>query len=49
MAQKVLITGHKGFIGKHVFADWYETHGELVTGLDRPDDVKDFTGGNMTW
>ena len=45
MKQKVLITGHEGFIGKHVFADWYETHGEWVTGLDRPDDVKDFTGG----
>lgn len=43
---KVLITGHKGFIGKHVFADWKETHGGWVTGLDRPDDIKDFTGGD---
>lgn len=46
MAQKVLITGHKGFIGQHVFADWQETHGGWVTGLDRPDDVRDFSGGD---
>ena len=46
MTQKVLITGHKGFIGQHVFADWQETHGGLVTGLDRPDDVRDFSGGD---
>lgn len=43
---KVLITGHKGFIGKHVFDDWKETHGGWVTGLDRPDDIKDFSGGD---
>lgn len=46
MTQKVLITGHKGFIGQHVFADWQETHGGLVTGLDRPDDVGNFDGGD---
>jgi len=44
--QKVLITGHNGFIGKHVFADWKETHGGWVTGLDRPDDIGDFSGGD---
>jgi UDP-glucose 4-epimerase len=43
---KVLITGHKGFIGKHVFDDWKETHNDLVTGLDRPDNIKDFNGGD---
>lgn len=43
---KVLVTGHKGFIGSHVFADWKETHGGWVTGLDRPDDIKDFKGGD---
>jgi len=43
---KVLITGHKGFIGRHVFNDWKETHGGWVTGLDRPDDIKDFSGGD---
>jgi len=46
MTQKVLITGHKGFIGQHVFADWQETHGGWVTGLDRPDDIRDFSGGD---
>jgi UDP-glucose 4-epimerase len=43
---KVLITGNKGFIGKHVFNDWRETHNQWVTGLDRPDDVRDFSGGD---
>ena len=43
---KVLITGHNGFIGNHVFNDWKETHTGWVTGLDRPDDVKDFSGGD---
>jgi UDP-glucose 4-epimerase len=42
----VLITGHKGFIGRHVFSDWKETHGGWVTGLDRPDDISDFHGGD---
>ena len=46
MTQNVLITGHKGFIGQHVFADWQETHGGWITGLDRPDDVRDFSGGD---
>lgn len=44
--QRVLITGHKGFIGKHVFADWKETHGEWVSGLDLPNNIKDFSGGD---
>ena len=37
---KVLVTGHKGFIGKQVFdflSDIFD-----VDGLDRPDDIKDF-------
>ena len=37
---KVLVTGHKGFIGSHVFdflSDIFD-----VDGLDRPDDVGDF-------
>ena len=43
---KVLITGHKGFIGQHVYADWFSTHGNLVTGMDFPDDIADFNGGD---
>jgi nucleoside-diphosphate-sugar epimerase len=45
---KILITGHKGFIGRHVFADWQETHGYLVEGIDHLDgtDVGDFNGGD---
>tara|TARA_Y100000004_G_C8890810_1_gene401939 strand:- start:354 stop:1067 length:714 start_codon:yes stop_codon:yes gene_type:complete len=39
---KILITGHKGFIGRNVFADWQSTHGELVKGIDFPDDVSNF-------
>ena len=42
MKDKVLVTGHRGFIGRYVFADWRKTHGYLVKGLDRPDDIKDF-------
>ena len=37
---KVLVTGHKGFIGKHVFdflSDIFD-----VDGLDRPDDIENF-------
>ena len=43
---KVLITGHRGFIGRHVFADWRKTHGYDVHGLDRPDDISQFDGGD---
>ncbi|BCU99215.1 MAG: hypothetical protein CM15mV26_0420 [uncultured marine virus] len=32
---RVLITGHKGFIGRHVYADWVETLGvNNVVGID---------------
>ena len=46
MSQKVLVTGHKGFIGSHVYNEFYQTHGNLVTGIDRPDDIADFDGGD---
>ena len=43
---KVLVTGHEGFIGSHVFN--YLRHewggGYLVEGLDRPDDIADWVG-----
>mgnify|MGYP003149060037 FL=1 len=39
---KVLVTGHRGFIGRYVFADWRRTHGYLVKGIDHPDDIVDF-------
>lgn len=42
----VLITGHRGFIGRNVFADWQSTHNNLVVGMDFPYDVADFTGDN---
>tara|TARA_B100001113_G_scaffold133234_1_gene109194 strand:- start:3757 stop:4488 length:732 start_codon:yes stop_codon:yes gene_type:complete len=43
---KVLITGHRGFIGRHVFADWRRTHGYNVHGIDYPNNVENFTGGD---
>ena len=42
---KVLITGHKGFIGSNVYRDWERTNKGNVTGIDRPDDIEDFDGG----
>ena len=39
----VLITGHKGFIGRHVYADWQQQLGqECVHGIDIPDDIANF-------
>ena len=44
---KVLVTGYKGFIGRHVYADWQEQLGDkCVDGIDHPDDVANFNGGN---
>tara|TARA_B100001113_G_scaffold351653_1_gene351199 strand:- start:777 stop:1508 length:732 start_codon:yes stop_codon:yes gene_type:complete len=37
----VLVTGHKGFIGSHVYSHLKDL-GFDVTGLDFPDDVRDF-------
>ena len=37
----VLVTGHKGFIGSHVYSHLKDI-GFDVTGLDFPDDVRDF-------
>ena len=37
----ILITGHKGFIGSHVF-EHLKSEGHEVRGLDKPDDIKDF-------
>ena len=44
--KKVLVTNHKGFIGSYVYSDWCETHGHHVTGIDEPDDIVDFNGGD---
>ena len=43
---KVLVTGHKGFIGKRVYYHLKHEcrYGELVEGLDRPDDIGDWVG-----
>ena len=38
---KILVTGHKGFIGSHVFSHLLEL-GFDVDGLDRPDDIGNF-------
>ena len=43
---RVLVTGHRGFIGRYVFSDWREQVGYLAHGLDRPDDISDFKGGD---
>ena len=37
----ILITGHKGFIGSHVF-EHLKSEGHEVRGLDKPDDIRDF-------
>ena len=37
---KILVTGHKGFIGNHVYEHLTKT-GYKVDGLDKPDDVRD--------
>ena len=45
---KVLITGHKGFIGRHVFADWRRELGYAhVRGIDYPNCVSSFKGGDF--
>ena len=44
---KVLVTGHRGFIGRYVFADWRKELGYDVKGIDHPDDVGDFAGGDF--
>ena len=41
---RILITGHKGFIGKELFSSLREVFGYGVQGLDRPDDIGDFVG-----
>ena len=43
---RILVTGHKGFIGSHVYKDlkYEQGYGELVDGLDKPDDIGDFVG-----
>ena len=43
---KVLVTGHRGFIGRYVFADWRRGYGFVVHGIDHPDDVGNFKGGD---
>ena len=43
---KVLVTGHRGFIGRYVFADWRRGLGFNVHGIDHPDDVGNFKGGD---
>ena len=48
MNDKILVTGHRGFIGRYVFADWRRTHGYLVKGIDHPDDIVDFEPDDYT-
>ena len=42
--KNILVTGHKGFIGSHVFNDLRheQGYGYLVEGMDFPDDIGDF-------
>ena len=43
---RILVTGHKGFIGSYVYnhLKYDAGYGELVEGLDFPDDIGDFQG-----
>ena len=43
---KILVTGHKGFIGSHVYEHLTQI-GYHVDGLDRPDDIGDFKTDKM--
>ena len=43
---KILLTGHKGFIGSHVYEHLTQI-GYEVDGLDRPDDIGDFKDDKM--
>ena len=43
---KILVTGHKGFIGSHVYEHLTQI-GYEVDGLDRPDDIGDFKDDKM--
>ena len=42
---KILVTGHKGFIGSYVF-NHLKKIGHQVSGIDFPDDIVDFEGGD---
>ena len=42
---KILVTGHKGSIGSYVF-NHLKTIGHQVSGIDFPDDIVDFEGGD---
>ena len=46
LIMKVLVTGHRGFIGRYVFADWRDQLGYKVHGIDRPDCISEFKGGD---
>jgi len=39
---KALITGHKGFVGRHMLNALYPKPGHYVTGVDLPRDARDF-------
>ena len=43
---RILLTGHKGFIGSHVYEHLTQI-GYDVDGLDRPDDIGDFKTDKM--
>ncbi len=44
---KILVTGHKGFIGNNVFSYLQDNFGSLnVDGIDRPEGVENFRGGD---
>ena len=44
---RVLVTGHKGFIGRNVYLDWQEQLGSVnVDGIDFPDNIGQFDGGD---
>ena len=42
---KILITGHKGFIGRHLFEDWKDRWHRMTYGIDLPDDIANFDKG----
>ena len=42
---KILVTGHKGFIGSYLF-NHLKKVGHEVDGIDFPDDIVDFKGGD---
>jgi len=46
---KILITGHKGFIGRHLFESWKDEWHRMTYGIDLPNDIVDFNKDDIDY